>query len=423
MDSVSRRLFLRHTAELSIGSACFANAAKAKEAVPEKGTFASRIWPSEPPADCPFALSRTISGIRFAGQFARYGHADTWYPSWADDNNLYSPWTDGEIGGVKSNSYGADATTGQATISGDDPLNLKISGIRTYRGDPDPYGGRYPCGSLVHKGIWYYGTYCLMDSDGNPGKGSNWDILGPFVGFRCSTDLGKTWQDTPHTPARPLFSEPEDPGKTVRFGAPHFVDFGRDMRYSPDGNAYLVAHGSQEPDPFPRRANASWITGDQIYLARVAPSLANINEASQYEFFGGHDRAGHPVWLNDFKKMRPLLDWNNNCGNVTATYIPALKKYLMCVTDGRDTISRFNTYVLEAEALTGPWKLVTYMKSFGEQAYFVNIPSKFASSDGKKMWLCYAANFSNGSFHTNYSANPPGSGYGMTLQNIELIAS
>ncbi len=423
MDKHSRRLFLKHGAELSTVSVCLTRMAKAKGVIPERGTFDRRIWPSTPPVGCPFPLSRTFSGIRFQGKYARYGHADTWYPSWAGDNNLYSPWTDGEVDGVKSSSIGTDATTGQATISGDDPLNLQISAIRTYKGSADPYGGRYPCGSLVHKGIWYYGTYCLMDSDSNPGKGLNWDILGPFVGFRCSTDLGQSWQDTPHTPSNPLFSEPEDPGKTVRFGAPHFVDFGRDMQYSPDGKAYLVAHGSQEPDPLPRRANASWITGDQIYLARVAPSVANINEASKYEFFGGHDRAGRPSWVTDFKRLKPLLDWNNNCGSVSATYIEPLKKYLMCVTDGQNTISRFNTYILEADVLTGPWKLITYMKSFGEQGYFVNIPSKFISPDGKKMWLCYAANFTNGYLHTNYSANPPGSGYGMTLQSIELVTA
>ena len=29
------------------------------------------------------------------------------------------------------------------------------------KGDASPYRGRYPCGSLVHNGVWYYGTYCL----------------------------------------------------------------------------------------------------------------------------------------------------------------------------------------------------------------------------------------------------------------------
>ena len=36
----------------------------------------------------------------------------------------------------------------------------------------------------------------------------NWPWLGPFVGFRWSTDFGKTWNETPCTPAKPLFGEP-----------------------------------------------------------------------------------------------------------------------------------------------------------------------------------------------------------------------
>jgi hypothetical protein len=335
---------------------------------------------------------------------------------------MYSPWTDGKVGDVSSSSGGPKATTGNATIVGDDPLNLKIIDVAVFPGDPTPYGGRYPCGSLVYDGVWYYGTYCLMDTDGDPGKGLNWDVLGPFVGFRYSTDFGKTWHDAPHTPAHPLFGEPDKPGGKVKMGSPHFVDFGRNMQYSPDGKAYLVGHGAVDPDPKPREANLSWITGDQIYLARVTPSVQNMNDRAKYEFFAGHDVAGRPIWSHDFSRIKPLVDWNNNAGCVTMTYNAPLKKYLMAITDGGNTISKFNTYILESDQITGPWKLVVYMRHFGEQAYFVNIPSKFISSDGRTAWLCYAANFTNGYLHTNYRSDPPGGGYGMTLQEIRLLA-
>jgi len=93
----------------------------------------------------------------------------------------------------------------------------------------------------------------------------------------------------------------------------------------------------------------------------------------------------------------------------------------MFITDGGNTISRFHTYVLEADQITGPWRLVVYMKNFGEQAYFVNLPAKFISADGRTAWLCYAANFTNGYLNSNYAFNPPGSGYGMVLQLIRLL--
>jgi|ERR1035437_5874462 hypothetical protein len=50
-------------------------------------------WPSQPPKDCPFPASKTLAGIRFTGRHAEYANADTWYPSWASDGNLYSPYS------------------------------------------------------------------------------------------------------------------------------------------------------------------------------------------------------------------------------------------------------------------------------------------------------------------------------------------
>ena len=240
------------------------------------------------------------------------------------------------------------------------------------------------------------------------------------VGFRCSRDSGKTWIPAPHTPAAPLFGEPAKPGEPVKMGSPHFVDFGRNMRHSPDGKAYLVAHGAVPSDPLPRPANLSWITGGQVYLARVEPSIPNLNDRGRYEFFAGYDRGGRPRWARQLPAARPLLEWNNNMGCVTATYNAPLKRYFLCVTDGTDTISRFHTYVLEAGALTGPWRLVVYMRNFGEQAYFVNIPSKFISPDGRTFWLMYAANFSK---YFTGRPNPPGSRYGMCVQEVRLLAA
>ena len=196
------------------------------------------------------------------------------------------------MGSVSSGSGGKKATTGYATILGDD-LSLEITDVGVYPGDPTAYGGRYPYGSLVYNGVWYYGTYCLLET---PGKGLNWDILGPLVGFRYSLDYGKTWHDTPHTPADPLFGEPAAPGGKVKMGSPHFVDLGEDMQYSPDGNAYLVGHGASDPDRSPRPANLSWITGDQIYMARVKPSIDNMNNRAKYEFFAGYDGQQRPIW-------------------------------------------------------------------------------------------------------------------------------
>ncbi len=420
-----------HLGSLQVSSA--ASAAAAEKAtqkiirVPTEGF----VWPNQPPKGCPFQQSQQLARVYFTGAYQYRLYGDTWYPCWASDGNLYSPWTDGVTEGVTSISFanGPDwkvATTGNAVMIGDDPEDLTIKNTSPPQpASPKPYEGRYPCGSLVYNGVWYYGTYCLTPTPYDKHKGIvyNWPILGPMPGFRISTDYGKTWTPSPLSPQKPLFPEPAKRRGPVKMGAPHFVDFGKNMQYSPDGKAYLLGMGAEDNDPKPRYANLSWISADQVYLARVRPSIANINDIKKYEFFAGHDAAGRPIWSGDFAKIKPLLDWNNNMGVTTVTYDPPLRKYLMCVTDGWPTYARMHTYILEADALTGPWRLVTYMKNFGEQAYFVNFPSKFISGDGRTLWLCYSANFAPGwNGEPPLKTNPPGSAYGLGLHELRLLA-
>lgn len=403
---------------------------------PDTLSYSPFVWKSEPPSDCPFVASKDLTGIRFLGLKSGFHVADTWYPTWAEDDRLYSPFTDGTCprldggndlsisDGNSASGYGLERTsTGQAVIEGDDPLSLRIYSLGLSHASSLPYHGRYPCASLVFNKVWYYGTYCL-DPSGMAQYGDktfNWPWMGPFVGFRYSTDYGRSWHQCPHTPVRPLFGETGLNGYPVKIGAPHFVDFGQNMMHSPDGKAYLVAHGADTSDKKWRFYNDSWITGDQIYLLRVTPAIESINDAAQYEFYAGKDKNNHPIWTRNFSQIKPLLEWNNNMGCVTVTYNAPLQKYIMCVTDGGNTCSRMNTYILESDALTGEWKLVNYMKNFGEQAYFVNLPSKFIEKNGRIAWLLYSGNFAPDWNNMKIEVNPPGGHYGMVLQKIELL--
>ena len=80
-----------------------------------------------------------------------------------------------------------------------------------------------------------------------------------------------------------------------------------------------------------------------------------------------------------------------------------------------------NSYILESDNITGPWKIVTYMKDFGEQAYFLNFPTKFISGDGKKLWLWYSGNFAKGWNDIEIKSFPPGSDYGLVMQEMILL--
>lgn len=126
------------------------------------------IWKSAVPEDSPFEQSEELAAVFFTGRHSDYECGDTFYPSWASDGNLYSPWTDGTTDGLKISSGGDlknGFKTGHAIMKGDDPLKLVITNTSPPKqAMAAPYRGRYPCGSLVHEGIWYYGT-CLLGPD------------------------------------------------------------------------------------------------------------------------------------------------------------------------------------------------------------------------------------------------------------------
>ena len=395
---------------------------------PEVENFSSFEWENCIPQNCPFKQSTSFNAIKFLGVKSGFHYGDTFYPTWADNDILYSPYTDGGCWRLDGSwdyslSTGDVATTGQAALVGDDPTKLIVYSLGTETDVAIPYQGRYPCASLHYNGIWYYGTYCLSPA-AQAQYGSqiiNWPWMGPFVGFRLSKDNGLNWINSPHTPSQPLFNENGMNGYPIKIGAPHFVDFGKNMQYSPDGKAYMIAHGADVSDSLPRFWNDSWITGDQVYLLRVIPSEENINNMQQWEFYAGKDTLGKDVWTHDFAKIKPLLEWNNNMGCVTVTYNNILKKYLMCVTDGGNTCAKMNTYVLESDSLTGEWKIISYMKNFGEQAYFVNILSKFIEQDCSTMWLRYSGNYALNWNGETIKQNPPGSHYGLVMQKIKFI--
>jgi len=369
------------------------------------------VLDNNPPDDCPFKQSDDIAGIVFTGKSSTLASCDTWYPFWAPDGNLYSSWTDGIIDTCKwtDGITGKFHGTGIAKISGNDPLNLKISSLGTYPDPPDQYPGAH----FIYKGIWYYSTYNI---------GSAF-----FRGFRYSSDMGLTWTACPYSTEKGLFNESTKDTTGIRIGVPRVVDFGQDFRHSPDVKVYFTAHGALKPDKLTRMArwwkpdeNLNWLNGDQLFLFRIQPSPENINDPKKYEFYCGNDENNNPVWSNNLKNIKPIINWNDRCGLTSVTYHPVLKKYIFCISYsiGYSGASEYDTYILESDKLTGPYKLVTYWKRFGTQAYMVNIPSKFISPDGKTAYLWYSANYTNNFLETHYPSNPPGSRYALCVQEI-----
>lgn len=377
------------------------------------GTGNPITWPNEPPPSNPLPLSSSYTGITFTGPYADYNNADTWALSWGQDDELYSSFMDGTCGSAGAGGFRPTSHLGTAVITGSDPLNLSFN-CNTYSRTTGSFDGRYASASLNYNGVWYYGSYAL-DSAPQPNTPNcnNYCTVGPFIGFDISTDRGQTWTDSGHTPSSPLFGESIANGNRVKLGVLHFVDFGKNMQYSPDGKAYLIGHGGGGPT-----SQDNWIAGDNIYLARVTPSPETINNPSAYQFYAGTSN-GKPVWTSNFADIQPLISWPGHLGSVYVTYDAPIKTYLMTVSrpyGGVNATGPYDTMLLEAKSLTGPWRLVQYMQGFGAEAYEASIPSRFISTDGRTMWLAYSANFAGG------SAYPVGSGYELVLRQFQLNA-
>ena len=163
-------------------------------------------------------------------------------------------------------SGGSGATTGYATIVGDNPLQLQVIDQGVYKSDPSPYAGRYPCGSLVYNGVWYYGTYCLGPSTASlphDGITLRLAVAGPV---RRLPLLDRLRQDLDADPLHARQAAVRRERLARRAGQDRFAALRR-LRQEHGALARrqgLSGRPMERPatDPKPRFANHSWITGD-----------------------------------------------------------------------------------------------------------------------------------------------------------------
>lgn len=395
------------------------------------------------PSESGLPKSSNYDGIVFTGRYATYTNADTFYLSEDTDGVCYSSYTDGHING----QYAGSPNPRAAKIIGDDPLNLSVTAVGdavTHTGEGGMFQfGRYPAGNLMYNGVWYYGTYLLEWTDRALDiPNSDWQSLQPFVGFRYSYNKGVSWEDNTN-PNAPLFEYPHEKEiidlngnlffneKEILIGAPHFVDFGMNLEYAPVDPvtnrkyAYMVAHGADAGSVI---AHNSWVSGDNVYLLRVlmpektpAENAVYLNNYENWEYYCG-ESGGAPVYRKWNKKnidevynhIKPIVHSTGYLGNVAVTYNPILNKYFMTLSRAMKA-DRFDSIILESDTLNGGYRVIQYLEKFAQVSYFMNIPSKFISADGKTMWLCYSSNYQG------QKANIAGSSYSMCLREIRLV--
>ena len=301
----------------------------------------------------PYSPSPVIKSIEWAPAdtiIRRASGSDNWPITWADDDNQYTAYGDGWGFEPKTKKK---LSLGIAKIVGSPP-DFRGVNIRTDSGERIGQGakGAKASGMLCVDGV----LYMLVRNTGNSQ-------------IAWSRDRGKNWEWC-------------DWKFTTSFGAPTFLNFGRNYSGERDDFVYIYSHDS----------DSAYEPADRMVMARVPKD--RIIKRNAYEFFKGLDDWRQPIWTRDIREMRAVFINPGRCYRSGISYNAGLKRYLWCQTIyGKDDM-RFKggLGIFDAPEPWGPWTTVFYTEQWdvgpGETS---SLPTKWMSSDdGKTCYLLFS---------------------------------
>ncbi|MCA9147115.1 MAG: serine hydrolase [Planctomycetaceae bacterium] len=299
----------------------------------------------------PYPPSPVIANIEWAPpetivRKARGG--DNWPLTWGDDDNLYTAYGDGKgfepLIDVKL-SMGLSRISGPADKF--TAVNLRSPTIET-RGDGP--SGKKASGLLMVDGTLYLWARNASNSQ-----------------LAWSSDHGNTW----------MWS---DWKLTESFGAPTFLNFGRDYAGARDEFVYLYSHDN----------DSAYKPANGMVLARVHKD--RVREREAYEFFAGLNAEAQPKWSNDVAMRVSVFAHSERCYRSGISYNSALQRYLWCqIIPGPDTRFQGGFAIYDAPEPWGPWTTAFFTEAWdvgpGETS---SIPTKWISDDGKTIHLVFS---------------------------------
>ena len=295
--------------------------------------------------------SPVIRDITWAPASTIVRHAegsDNWPLTWADDDHLYGAYGDGH--GFEPRTP-EKLSLGLARIAGVPPAHSG-SNIRspTAEAKGDDKRGRKASGMLMVSGV----LYMLARNTGN-------------AQLAWSTDRGQTW-----TWADWRF--------TISFGAPTFLNFGRNYAGARDEYVYIYSHD----------ADSAYDAADRMVLARVAKD--RLRQRDAYEYLLTRDAEGKPVWTHDVDQRGAVFALPKKCYRSAVSYHAPSRRYLWTQTlPGTDARFKGGFAVYDAPEPWGPWTGVYYTDEWdvgpGETSSF---PTKWMSEDGTTLYLAFS---------------------------------
>ncbi len=317
-----------------------------KSIVDERGSDYAKLVPFIRPLvrsmGAPYPPSAVLESLRWAKADTIVRKAkggDNWPATWADDDTLLTAYGDGWGFEPKVDKK---LSLGFARVVGG-PEDFQGENIRSESGEKVGQGekGVKASGMLMVDGVLYL-----------------WVRNAENARLAWSDDHAETWKWADWT-----LSE--------SFGAPTFLNFGKNYGGARDGYVYTY---SQDVD-------SAYDSADGLVLARVPKN--RIRERAAYEFFADLDAAGRPIWPSGIEDRRPVFENPGRVYRSGVSYHAPSKRYLLCqVIPGEDTRFEGGFGVYDAPEPWGPWTTVYYTPKWdvgpGETCSF---PTKWMSDD------------------------------------------
>ncbi|MES2222983.1 MAG: hypothetical protein V4587_18680 [Acidobacteriota bacterium] len=295
---------------------------------------------------------------------------DTWTPTWADNERLYSPSND--TTGFRS---APKANIAFNRIDGIDPHHLSgktINPMSSYGREAErgPDGCTWKssgCACIDGVLYWVVARHRYGQESGDPHRrqtANNASII-------KSLDHGRTWTRS----AEANYHAPMFPGR--RFATPYFVQFGGNGAAPRNLGDYVYAISN----------NGFWDCGDDMIVGRVARSRIGRLKGEDWEFFVGGN-GDSTSWTHNMEQVSPILRDPGKFGMTGAAYLPRYRRYFMIgwyypagggKMDGAATHTVWDFY--EAPWPWGPWTQIGSYNSRPSGYYSPQVCPKFQTSE------------------------------------------
>ena len=319
---------------------------------------------------------------------------DTWTPTWADNDEVYSIACDTR--GSKAHPFSANLALYR--IKGTPP-NIEVEVVNElhqfgHSDETKPEDGACwkGTGLTCVDGVLYLALARnrYMREPGALDIQQVWDS-----NIIKSTDYGKTWSTTPEL-GKAMF-----PGHT--FCNPAFVQYGKDSRGGRPGKDQHVYAVSND---------GAWNNANTMVLGRVRRERIARLDPADWEFVHGLEKSGAPIWRPRHDTALYTFRAPGRTGVAGVHYIAGLDRYItpqwhypsLNRTPPSVDWSYSQIELYEAPNLWGPWTLFHRQDFKPEGFYNPTIPSKFISADGRQWWFFCAGDFSTKDQHL-YSIN------------------